>query len=138
MFDPLAAWGPNYDTEPYLAESITHNADYTVWDIKVRSGVTFHDGEKLDAAAVKKDLDAVKASALTGTTFGPVTSITIVDDLTVAVHMDMAWSAFPATLTAQVGLIASPEAARERATPSTPWARARSSSRRGCRTAASS
>jgi ABC-type transport system substrate-binding protein len=109
VFDPLAAWGPNYDTEPYLAQSLTHSADYTEWDIKVRSGVTFHDGEKLDAAAVKKDLDAVKASALTGTAFGPVTSITIVDDLTVAVHMNMAWSAFPATLTAQVGLIASPK-----------------------------
>jgi peptide/nickel transport system substrate-binding protein len=108
VFDPLVAWGPNYDTEPYLAESLTHNADYTEWDIKVRPGVTFHDGEKLDAAAVKKDLDAVKASALTSSSFGPVTSISIVDDLTVAVHMDMAWSVFPATLTAQVGLIAAP------------------------------
>jgi peptide/nickel transport system substrate-binding protein len=108
VFDPLAAWGPNYDVQPYLAESFTHNADYTVWDIKVRPGITFHDGEKLDAAAVKQDLDTVKKSVLTGTAFGPVTSVSIVDDLTVAVHMNMPWSVFPATLTAQVGLIAAP------------------------------
>lgn len=109
VFDPLAAWGPNYDTEPYLAESMTHNADYTVWYIKVRSGVTFHDGEKLNAAAVKQDLDAVKASVLTGSAFEPVTSTSIVDDLTVAVHMSIPWSVFPATLTSQVGLIAAPK-----------------------------
>ena len=37
---------------PYLAESVEPNADYTVWTIKVRSGVTFHDGTPLNGAAM--------------------------------------------------------------------------------------
>ena len=108
VFDPLAAWGPNYDTEPYLAQSFTHSRDYTTWTIKLRSGIKFHDGEALDANALKQDLDAIKASALTGTSFGPVTGTTVVDPLTVAVHMSLPWTVFPATLTTQVGLVAAP------------------------------
>ena len=41
---------------PYLAESVEPNADYTVWTIKVRSGVTFHDGTPLNADAVIDNL----------------------------------------------------------------------------------
>ena len=40
--------------EPYLAESIEPNADYTVWTIKAREGVTFHDGTPLDGAAIAR------------------------------------------------------------------------------------
>ena len=38
--------------EPYLAESVTPNDDYTVWTIKVRSGVSFHDGTPFDGAVI--------------------------------------------------------------------------------------
>ncbi len=108
VFDPLAAWDSTYDVKPYLAQSITHSADYTTWNIELRSGIKFHDGEALDAAALKQDLDAVKASALTGTAFGPVTGTTVIGPLTVAVHMSLPWTAFPAILTSQVGLVAAP------------------------------
>ena len=108
MYDPLAAWDSTYDVKPYLAQAITHSVDYTTWDIQLRSGIKFHDGEALDAAALKQDLDAVKASALTGTAFGPVTGTTVVGPLTVAVHMSLPWTAFPAILTSQVGLVAAP------------------------------
>src|SRR5579862_1209209 len=91
VLDPLAAWGPNYDAEPYLAKAFTHSADYKTWQIELRPGITFSDGERLDANAIKADLDAVAASALTGSALAPVTSITVVDPLTVAVHMNMPW-----------------------------------------------
>ena len=42
------------DYEPWLAESVTHNADFTAWTFKIRGGVRFHDGTACDAAAVKK------------------------------------------------------------------------------------
>ena len=50
---------------PYLAESVTPNADYTVWTIKVRSGVTFHDGTPLNSAAVIDNLVRHTKSFLT-------------------------------------------------------------------------
>jgi peptide/nickel transport system substrate-binding protein len=109
VLDPLAAWGPNYDAQPYLAKAFTHSADYKTWNIVLRPGVTFSDGEVLDATAVKTDLDAVAASTLTGTALAPVTSTTVIDPLTLAVHMSMPWSVFPTVLTTQAGYIDAPK-----------------------------
>ena len=52
--------------EPYLAESITPNADYTVWTIKARPGITFHDGTPFDGAALVDNLTRPDESFLTG------------------------------------------------------------------------
>ena len=58
IFETLVALKPG-TTEPVpgLAESWEANADGTVWTFKVRQGVTFHDGEALDAAAVCFNFD---------------------------------------------------------------------------------
>lgn len=40
-----------------LASSATPNADYTQWTIKIRQGITFHDGSTLDADVVKLNID---------------------------------------------------------------------------------
>ena len=108
VFDTLAVLNDAGEPQPYLAESITPNADFTSWQIKVRSGVTFHDGTPLTSAAVKSSLDAYKASALTGSALGPVTGVTIVDDLTVEVAMSSPWAAFPSGLTGQIGYVVAP------------------------------
>ncbi|MEY3145769.1 MAG: hypothetical protein RL342_1440, partial [Pseudomonadota bacterium] len=42
---------------PQLAQSYEWSADSKALTMKIRPGVTFHDGEKLDAAAVKFNLD---------------------------------------------------------------------------------
>ncbi|MFT4084008.1 MAG: ABC transporter substrate-binding protein [Nocardioides sp.] len=42
---------------PWIATSWKHNSDYTEFTLKLRSGVTFSDGEKLNAAAVVANLD---------------------------------------------------------------------------------
>lgn len=52
VYEPLIAWDDNLKPIPYLAESMTSNADATIWTIKVRKGVTFHDGKNLTAADV--------------------------------------------------------------------------------------
>ena len=67
VYDPLTVITdaePNW--EPYLAESVTPNADNTVWTIKVRPDVTFHDGTPLDGAAVVDNLTRAKNGFLTG------------------------------------------------------------------------
>lgn len=45
------------EVEPYLATTWTHNDDGTVWEFTLREDVTFHDGSKLNANAVKKSID---------------------------------------------------------------------------------
>lgn len=45
------------EIEPWIAESWTVNADATQYTFKLRPGVTFSDGSKLDAAAVAKNFD---------------------------------------------------------------------------------
>jgi len=45
---------------PQLATSYEWSADSKSLTLKLRSGVTFHDGEKLDAAAVKYSLERHK------------------------------------------------------------------------------
>lgn len=42
---------------PHLAAGYTHNDAHTVFDITIREGVTFSNGEKLDAAAVAANLN---------------------------------------------------------------------------------
>lgn len=108
VFDPLTALDVNAEPQPYLAESVTPNADYTTWTIKLRSGVTFHDGQPLTSDAVVQTLLGHKASALTGSAVTPIQSVTAVDELTAEVVMDQPWVAFPAALTTQVGYVVSP------------------------------
>src|SRR5213594_1681757 len=45
---------------PQLATSYEWSSDNKALTVKLRSGVTFHDGEKLDAAAVKYNLERHK------------------------------------------------------------------------------
>ena len=49
---------------PYLAKSVDHNADYTVWTIMLRDGIKFHDGTPLTADAVKHNVEAWRTGTL--------------------------------------------------------------------------
>ena len=58
IFETLVALKPGTtEPEPGLAESWEANDDGTVWTFKIRQGVTFHDGETLDAEAVCFNFD---------------------------------------------------------------------------------
>ena len=48
---------------PQLATAYDWSADSKALTLKVRPGVTFHDGEKLDAAAVKYNIERHKTMA---------------------------------------------------------------------------
>jgi peptide/nickel transport system substrate-binding protein len=48
-FDPLVRVAPGFKTEPGLALEWNANADDTVYEIKLREGVTWHDGKKFTA-----------------------------------------------------------------------------------------
>lgn len=110
IFDPLVALTPEGEFEPYLAESITSNDDFTEWTITLRPGITFHDDEELDADALVANLQAGQTSGLTAVVFSPVESVEVdpADELSVKVSMNTPWATFPLVLSAQPGYMASP------------------------------
>jgi len=105
IYDPLTAVAADGSIKPYLAETITPNSTYTTWTLKLRSGITFHDGSALTAAVVKANFDALKASALTGIALEQVTSVTITDPLTVVYNFADPFVSLPASLATQVGYV---------------------------------
>ena len=49
LYEPLLFWNNNYELEPALAESVESSADGTKWTVKMRQGVTFHNGKDVTA-----------------------------------------------------------------------------------------
>lgn len=105
VMDPIAYFDEDGVARPYLAESIEPNDDYTVWTIKLREGVTFHDESTLDAADLIYLLESHKGSGLTQDSIRPIESFEAIDDLTVEITMSSPWVAFPAMLVSQVGAL---------------------------------
>lgn len=108
VYDRLAEYDENHDAQPFLAESIQPNADYTMWTVTIRPGITFHDGTSLDATAVKENLDKQKSSTLTGAALSIMGDVTVVDPTTVQVQAKSPWATFPAAMTTQAGVVAAP------------------------------
>ncbi len=53
IYDPLVARVEDGSIEPYLAETIEPNEDYTRWSVALREGIKFHDGTDLTADVIK-------------------------------------------------------------------------------------
>jgi peptide/nickel transport system substrate-binding protein len=99
---------------PQLATGYEWSADSKALTIKLRSGVTFHDGEKLDAAAVKFNLERHKTMAGSNRSgeLRPVTSVDVVDPSTVRLNLSAPFSPLLAVLADRAGMMVSPKAAQ--------------------------
>lgn len=114
IYDTLTKPDADGEIQPYLAESIEANEDSTQWTIKVREGVTFHDGTPLDAQVVANNIDAYRGAYPARTpllfrfVFQDIESVQVVDPMTVQVNMLRPWTAFDWTLwgSNRVGIIA--------------------------------
>jgi peptide/nickel transport system substrate-binding protein len=99
---------------PQLAQSWEWSADSKALTMKIRPGVTFHDGEKLDAAAVKFNLERHKN--LPGSNrrgeLAPLASVDVVDPLTVKLNLSAPFSPLLAALADRAGMMVSPKAAQ--------------------------
>jgi peptide/nickel transport system substrate-binding protein len=98
---------------PQLATSYKWSADNKSLELKLRSGVTFHDGEKLDAAAVKYNLERhknMKGSNRRGE-LAVMSSVDVVDPSTVRVNLAAPFAPLLAVLTDRSGMMVSPKAA---------------------------
>ena len=124
FFDELAVVGADRKVHPYLAESITPNADFTQWTVKVRPGVNFTDGTPVNADAVIRNLNDTGTALLTAKALVDVARnpdgtflIDKVDDQTLVIHtgkggdpsQPLSWPGFDFYLTANWALIASPK-----------------------------
>jgi peptide/nickel transport system substrate-binding protein len=85
--DTLTTLDSQQNLAGQLAESWTQPQP-TVWQFKLRPGVTFHNGESLDAAAVKFTVDRVADPSnklARASQFATIASTSVVDSLTVAI-----------------------------------------------------
>src|SRR5512134_828289 len=98
---------------PQLATSYKWSADNKSPTVKLRDGVTFHDGEKMDAAAVKYNLERhknMKGSSRRGE-LAVVSSVDAVDPSTVRINLAAPFAPLLAVLTDRAGMMVSPKAA---------------------------
>ncbi len=99
---------------PQLATAYEWSADNKALTMKLRPGVTFHDGEKFDAAAVKFNIERHKT--LPGSNrrgeLAPVATVDVVDPMTVRLNLSAPFSPLLAQLADRAGMMVSPKAAQ--------------------------
>ncbi len=98
---------------PQLALSWDWSADSKALTMKLRPGVSFHDGEKFDAAAVKFNIERHKTMPGSNRRgeLAPVTSVDVVDPMTVRLNLSTPFSPLLAALSDRAGMMVSPKAA---------------------------
>ncbi|MGB7874345.1 MAG: ABC transporter substrate-binding protein [Anaerolineales bacterium] len=72
---------------PLLAETWESNDDGTVWTFHLRPDVTFHDGEPMNAEAVKASIEAAADHAGASFIWWMLDSVEVADDLTVQFNL---------------------------------------------------
>ena len=99
---------------PQLATGYEWSADSKSLTLRIREGVTFHDGEKLDAAAVKFNLDRHRTMPGSNrrSELAPVVSVDVVDPYTVRIDLSAPYSPLLGVLADSAGIMVSPKAAR--------------------------
>jgi peptide/nickel transport system substrate-binding protein len=110
VFDPIAIVTATGQVQPYLAQSITSNSDFTAFTITLKNGIVFHDGTPLNGEALYKNIEAQATSILTGPAFATnIKGATVSGPMSVTITMKNSWAPFPYYLAqAQTGYVAAP------------------------------
>lgn len=103
LYQPLVQLGADAQLEYVLAEGITTKGSSSTWIIRLRKGVTFHDGKPFGADDVIYTLRTIlnpKKPLGGATVLSPVdvAGLKKVDDLTVEVPMKIPFGSFPEQL----------------------------------------
>jgi ABC-type transport system substrate-binding protein len=102
VFDPLTTVAADGSIQPYLAQAVTPNADYSEWTITMRPNVVFHDGSSCDAAAIHGSLEHFLSGEYSFTA-KPIQDISVTGPLSVVVKMNQPWVPFDAYLAGGIG-----------------------------------
>jgi peptide/nickel transport system substrate-binding protein len=102
LYGALVGYDPSSgETKPIMAESITPNATFDTWTLKLRSGLVFTDDSPYDANAVKVNWERHQkpenASRARGQA-ASVSAMTVVDPQTLEIKLASPNAVFPATI----------------------------------------
>jgi peptide/nickel transport system substrate-binding protein len=111
IYDTLVERDQNLKLVPALAVELPKLASPTVWEVKLRPGVKFHNGEDWNADAAKFSLERAKDPSMRGSSnFKPIERVEIVDAYTVRVHTTKPWPIFVNALTQRQASMYPPKA----------------------------
>ena len=114
LCDKLFDVTPDLKIVPQLATGFEWAADQRSVVIKLRPGVKFHDGEPLNAEAVKFNIERHinTPGSFRKTEIGQISSVDVLNDLTVRFNLSEPLVPLLAALTDRSGMMVSPKAAR--------------------------
>jgi peptide/nickel transport system substrate-binding protein len=101
LYDTLVERDQNLNLLPALAAEMPRSVAPTIWEVKLRSGVKFHNGEDFTAESVKFSLErlANPANKLRGSTaFLPIDRVEILDPYLVRIHTKKPWPVLTKTI----------------------------------------
>lgn len=112
VYDRLFDVDPSGKVIPMLAKSSDVSSDGLTLTLKLRDDVTFHDGTKFDAAAVKANFERGKTNAKSSikADLSTIKSVDVIDPTTVKLGLTAANGALPAILSERAGMMVSPAA----------------------------
>src|SRR5215831_4868479 len=116
IFDTLLERDADLKIAPLLAESYK-NVSPTVWEFKLRKGIAFHNGEPVDAEAVKFSLERLvdpKLKLRGASPFAPLSHVEVVDALTVRIHTKSPWPILDTMMSVSQPAILPPKYYREK------------------------
>jgi len=99
IYDTLVERDQNLKIVPALAAELPKLVAPTVWEVKLRKGVKFHNGEEFTAESVKFSLERVKTGMRSSSNFRPIDNVEVVDPHTVKVHTTKPWPTFVSIMT---------------------------------------
>jgi peptide/nickel transport system substrate-binding protein len=101
LYDTLVERDQNLNLVPALAAEMPKHVAPTTWEVTLRRGVKFHNGEDFTAESVKFSLErlANPANKLRGSTaFLPIDRVEIVDPYAVRIHTKKPWPILAKTI----------------------------------------
>src|SRR5438132_1105476 len=100
IFETLWERDPNLKIIPALATDMPKLVAPTTWEVKLRKGVKFTNGEEFNAESAKFSIERVKDPKLRASSnFKPIESVEIVDPYTIRVHTSKPWPTFLTVMT---------------------------------------
>jgi peptide/nickel transport system substrate-binding protein len=112
MCDKLVDLTDKLTFAPQLATAWAWSADNRALTLTLREGVTFQDGEKLDAQAVAANLERYRSAPDSNrkAELRPVSAVEVMDPRTVRIVLSQPYAPLVAVLADRAGMMASPKA----------------------------